>query len=370
MSWLREQAASRHRRGLHRSLRTRQPGRVDIASNDYLSLATDPQIIEAGVHALREWGAGATGSRLVSGHTTVHADLEVALAELLQADSVLSFSSGYLANLAAVTALTDRDTLLLSDAYNHASIVDACRLSKAQVSIYPNADVEAVEQALRGNPLPRAVVVTDAVFSVDGNLAPLSALAEVCQRYGAVLIVDEAHSIGVTGEGAGSCASLGLLGPDLVRTFTLSKALGSQGGGIAGSDEVIEHLINAARSFIFDTGLAPASAGSALAATRRVLEQPQLTTAALHSTTQLAELATGMGWQVPPFDAAVAAILIGSAKDAVRAQQICAEAGVDVGCFRPPSVPDGIARLRMTGHAGLTDYAAVEKALIMVKEQL
>lgn len=366
MTWLEQAAQARRAAGLQRALRVREPGRVDIASNDYLSLTTDPRVIEAGVAALREWGAGATGSRLVSGHTPLHAALEATLAELTGAEQVLTFSSGYLANLAAVTALTDSDTLVLSDAYNHASIVDACRLSRAQVSIYPNADVLAVEQALVGKQHPRAVVVTDAVFSVDGNLAPLPELAAVCSAHGATLIVDEAHSIGVTGAGAGSCPPAA----HVVRTFTLSKALGAQGGGVAAPAAVIEHLVNTGRSFIFDTGLAPASAAAALTAAELILADPRLPEAALACTRDLADLARGLGWEVAPFDAAVASIRIGSAQDAVRAQQICADAGVDVGCFRPPSVPDGVARLRMTGHAGLQDLSDVEKALTLVKEQL
>jgi 8-amino-7-oxononanoate synthase len=345
---------------------------VDIASNDYLGLARDPQVIEAGVAALRAYGAGSTGSRLVSGHTALHGELESALADLLAAEQALVFSSGYLANLAAITALTDSDTLLLSDAYNHASIVDACRLSRARVQILPNADVAAAERALADNPLPRAVVVTDALFSVDGDLAPLSGLAAACARHGATLIVDEAHSVGVLGGGAGACAAGGIRGDHIVRTFTLSKALGSQGGGVAASAEVIDHLVNTARSFIFDTGLAPGPVGSALAATRLISADPQLPARALRNTRALADAATAAGWTVHPFDAAVAAIAIGRAGDAMLAQQICADNGVDVGCFRPPSVPDGIARLRMTGHADLeqADVDRVDKALRLTKERL
>lgn len=368
MNWLRAQADARRSRGLHRALRQRQPGRIDIASNDYLGLAADPAVIEAGVDAMRAWGAGATGSRLVSGHTPLHAELEATLAQLLESEAVLTLSSGYLANLAAITALCDADTLLLSDAYNHASIVDACRLSRGHLRVYPNRDVTAVEAALRANPHPRAVVVTDAVFSVDGDLAPLAELAGICTSHDAILIVDEAHSVGVLGAGAGASAEL--ISPNLVRTFTLSKALGSQGGGVAATSQIVEHLVNTARSFIFDTGLAPGPVGSALAAARRILSDPGLPEAALHSTRTLADLATDLGFEVAPFDAAVASIRIGTPEDAVRAQAICCDAGVDVGCFRPPSVPDGVARLRMTGHADLRDYSEIEKALTMVKEQL
>ncbi|HQR79776.1 MAG TPA: 8-amino-7-oxononanoate synthase [Actinomycetota bacterium] len=372
MNWLREQAAQRQARGLHRTLRARRADaqQVDIASNDYLGLARHPEVVEAGVRALRTWGAGATGSRLVSGHTVLHAELESALANLVEAQRTLVFSSGYLANLAAITALTDRDTLLLSDAYNHASIVDACRLSRAQLQVYPNADVEAVRDALAAH-RGRAVVVTDAVFSVDGNLAPLAELAAVARAAGATLIVDEAHSIGVLGRsGAGACAAAGVVDDGLVRTFTLSKALGSQGGGIAAGSPIIEHLVNSARSFIFDTGLAPAAVGSALAATELVLSGPDLPARALAATVRLAEVARSAGWDVHPFDAAVASIPVGTARDALAAQQACALAGVDVGCFRPPSVPDGVARLRMTGHATLSDddMAVIGPALRQARE--
>lgn len=368
MTWLSQHAEQRRARGLHRTLRARAADatNIDIASNDYLGLAMDPEVIEAGVAALRTWGAGATGSRLVSGHTALHAELESALSVLLQAQRTLVFSSGYLANLAAITALTDEDTLLLSDAHNHASIIDACRLSRARTTVYPNKDVAAVEASLEADPGRRAVIVTDALFSVDGELAPLPELAALAAAHDAVLVVDEAHSVGVLGAaGQGACAAAGIVSDRLVRTFTLSKALGSQGGGVAAGADVIEHLINAARTFIFDTGLTPAAAGSALAATQKVLSQPDLPARARAATDALADVARHAGWQVNPHDAAVASIPVGAPDAAVRAQRVCADAGVDVGCFRPPSVPDGIARLRMTGHAGMTaDHLnLVEKAL-------
>ena len=373
MSWLENHARQRRDAGLHRTLRERRPDRIDIASNDYLGLSSDDVVVEAGVAALRTWGAGATGSRLVSGHTALHAELESALANLVGAERTLVFSSGYLANLAAITALTDDETLVLSDAYNHASIVDACRLSRAAVRVYPNADVTALRDALRAQSGRRAVIVTDAVFSVDGGLAPLADLAEVATEFDALLVVDEAHSIGVLGHaGAGACAAAGIPAAAAVRTFTLSKSLGSQGGAIAADAAAVEHLINSARSFIFDTGLAPAAVGSALAATGIVLSDPGLPKRALQVTDQLAAAARAAGWQVNSHAAAVASIPIGSAADAVAAQQMIADAGVDVGCFRPPSVPDGVARLRMTGHANLSpdDIETVEKSLRVAYERI
>jgi 8-amino-7-oxononanoate synthase len=368
VNWLEHKAAARQAAGLQRSMHERRPGirLVDIASNDYLGLSHDPRVVDAGVRALRTWGAGATGSRLVSGHTALHAELEASLAGLMEAESSLVFSSGYLANMAVLTALSDADTLVLSDSHNHASIIDACRLSRAHVQVYPNRDVDAVRRALADAGDRRVVVVTDAVFSVDGTLAPLAELAELTARASATLIVDEAHSLGVLGtHGAGACVAAGAAGPHVIRTFTLSKSLGSQGGGVAGDALIVDHLVNAARTFIFDTGLAPAAAGSALAAAEIVAGDPCLPGEALASTGRLAELAGQAGWPVLPHDAAVASAAVGSPEGAVLAQRVCRDHGVDVGCFRPPSVPDGVARLRMTGHAGMTeaDYAAVGAAL-------
>lgn len=374
MTWLEHRAAARQAAGLQRTMTARRVDDhiVDIASNDYLGLARDRRVVDAGVQALRTWGAGATGSRLVSGHTVLHEELEAALAGLLEAEQALVFSSGYLANLAALTALTDEDTLVLSDAHNHASIIDACRLSRAQVRVYGNRDVTELRNVL-DSAQGRAVVVTDAVFSVDGTVAPLADLAALTADHGATLIVDEAHSVGVLGPGgAGACAAAGAIGPHVVRTVTLSKSLGSQGGAIAAGSDVIDHLVNTARTFIFDTGLAPASAGAALAAVGIIIEQPELAGRALGATDRLAAIAADAGWAVFDHDAAVASVAVGDPDDAVAAQRVCREHGVDVGCFRPPSVPDGVARLRMTGHADLTeqDFAVVAGALRASRERL
>lgn len=374
MNWLQQAAGQRQAKGVQRTMRARtaESDRIDVASNDYLGLATDPDVVGAGIEALERWGAGATGSRLVSGHTELHAGLESTLSRLLDASRTLVFSSGYLANLAAVTALSDADTLVLSDAYNHASIIDACRLSKARVQIYDNCDVQAVRSMLADNPFDRALVVTDAVFSVDGYLAPLADLADVASQFGATLIVDEAHSLGVLGEGAGACAAAGVTGENIVRTFTLSKALGSQGGGVAASDEIIDHLISTARSFIFDTGLAPAPTGSAAAAAERVLADPGLPARALAAAQRLSVIAQETGWSVFPHDACVVSLPVGTAQGAVLATQMCADAGVDVGCFRPPSVPDGVARLRLTAHAPLSDaeFEVVRQALELARARV
>ena len=239
LAWLDEVEQQRRAAGLRRSLRTRAAvgAELDLASNDYLGLARHPAVIEGGVEALRTWGAGSTGSRLVTGNTELHEDFESALAAFVGAESALVFSSGYTANLGAVVALSGAGSLLMSDALTHASLVDACRLSRARVVVTPHRDVDAVDAALSARDEDRAVVVTDSVFSADGVMAPLRALHDVCRRHGALLIVDEAHGLGVRGDGGrGLVHEVGLAGaPDVVMTTTLSKALGQPGWRGAGS---------------------------------------------------------------------------------------------------------------------------------------
>lgn len=262
------------------------------------------------------------------------------------------FSSGYTANLGAVVALSGPGALLVSDALTHASLVDACRLSRARVTVAPHRDVEAVEVALSSRTEERAVVLTESVFSADGVLAPLRQLHEVCRRHGALLVVDEAHGLGVRGSGGqGLLHEVGLAGaPDVVMTTTLSKALGSQGGVVLGPEAVRAHLIDAARPFIFDTGLAPAAVGAALAALRVLIAEPQRAQAVL---THAADLAAMCGVGDRP-DSAVVSVILGEPEVAVAAAAACLDRGVRVGCFRPPTVPVGTSRLRLTARASLS----------------
>ena len=250
--------AARQAAGLWRVLRPRAADEdvLELAGNDYLGLARDPRVTAAAAQAAREWGAGSTGSRLVTGTTQLHAELEGELAAFTCAPAALVFSSGYLANLGVLTALGGPDVTIVSDAGNHASIIDACRLSGAPVVVFPHRDLEKLDAALAVVATPHAVVVTDAVFSVDGDLAQLPAMHEISRRHQAILVVDEAHALGVVGDGGvGAVAAAGLAGaPDIIRTITLSKALGSQGGAVLGAPEVIDLLVNTARAFIFDTG--------------------------------------------------------------------------------------------------------------------
>lgn len=369
---LRQAADLRAAAGLTRTLRPRGPdfdGLLDLASNDYLGLCRDPRLTEAAVAATREWGTGATGSRLVTGSTRLHHELEERLADFARAPRSLVFSSGYLANLAAVATL-GRGGLVVSDAGNHASIVDACRLARARVVVTPHGDVAAVEKALATRTEENALVVTDAVFSVDGDLAPLGALSEVAVRNGALLVVDEAHALGVVGEsGRGAVHEAGLAGNvHIVRTVTLSKSLGSQGGAVLGAPEVVGTLVDTGRSFIFDTGLAPASAGAALAALTILEQEPDLPRRAREIALELSATARALGLETTEPAAAVVPVVLGDPHRALAAAATCADHGVKVGCFRPPSVPDGRSCLRLTARANLgsEDLAVTGRALAAV----
>jgi 8-amino-7-oxononanoate synthase len=367
---LRGLAADRETAGMRRMLRPRTAGSalLDLASNDYLGLARDPRVTAAAAEAARRWGAGATGSRLVTGSTDLHADLESGLAELVGARGGLVFSSGYLANLGAVAALADAGSLVVSDALVHASLVDACRLSRARVAVAPHRDVDAVRRLLAERTEENAVVVTDTVFSVDGDLAPLAALHAACREHGALLLVDEAHGLGVIGEGGrGAAFAAGIAGePDVVLTLTLSKALGSQGGAVLADPVVLEHLVNTARAFIFDTALAPASAGAALAALGVLRTEPERAAAVRRRSRDLASALEPVGLPVTTPEGAVVSVLVGDPGRALAAATALREAGVLVGCFRPPSVPDGVSRLRFTARADLTDVDLARAAAAAV----
>ncbi len=347
---LRAEAAAREAAGLTRALHPREPdsGDLDLAGNDYLGLARDPRVALAAADAACRWGAGAGASRLVTGSLALHAELEAELAAWCRQPAGLVFSSGYLANLGVVTALAGADTLIVSDAHVHASLVDACRLSRGRVQVVPHGDVAAVDAALGARTEPYAVVLVESVYSVLGDAAPLAALAEVVARHAALLVVDEAHGIGVCGpDGRGLVEAAGLAGrPDVVVTLTLSKALGSQGGAVLGPPEVVDALVNTARPFIFDTGLNPAAAAGALAALRLV-DADRLS--ALRTCADALAAAAG----VVPAAGAVLSLPVAGPAEAVAAAAAFTDRGVRVGCFRPPSVPDGVSRVRLTASAAV-----------------
>lgn len=354
LDWLDAAAEDRRSRHLDRALRPRAADDVviDLASNDYLGLSTHPEVVQGAIEATLRWGAGSGGSRLVTGTTADHQALESELADFTGHPAALVFSSGYTANLGAVVALSGRGSLIVSDGGSHASLVDACRLSRARVVVVERGDTSAVERALRGRSEERALVVTDSVYSADGHLAPLGALHDVCERHGAVMLVDEAHGLGVRGDGGrGLVDESGLTRHEnVVVTATLSKALGAQGGVVLSSGRVRDHLIDTARTFIFDTGLAPASVGAARAALAVLRREPARARRVLEVAEHLAEVT---GADRPT--SAVVSVILGDAGRAFDAAERCAGLGLRVGCFRPPSVPVGTARLRLTARADISD---------------
>ncbi|MEU2991042.1 8-amino-7-oxononanoate synthase [Streptomyces griseoincarnatus] len=368
--WIDEQAELRRRAGLVRTLRPRPADTplLDLASNDYLGLARHPEVVEGAARAARAWGAGATGSRLVTGTTELHTALERELAGFCGFEAALVFSSGYAANLAAVTALAPHGSLVVSDAGNHASLIDGCRLARGTTQVVAHRDPDAVRKALDGHAGP-ALAVSDTVFSVDGDAVPLAALAEACREHGAGLVLDDAHGLGVLGDGGrGAPHAAGIAGDeDVVVTVTLSKSLGSQGGAVLGPARVIGHLVNAARTFIFDTGLAPAAAGAALAALRLLEREPGRAARAAEVARDLHARLTAAGLEAVRPDAAVVSVRAPSPEQAVRWAADCRTAGLSVGCFRPPSVPDGISRLRLTARADLSG-AEIERAVRVIGE--
>jgi 8-amino-7-oxononanoate synthase len=363
-------ARERAKAGLTRQLRPRAAGDtvVDLAGNDYLGLSVHPEVVGAARAALTDYGLGATGSRLVRGTTEAHAGLESALAGWLGAESALVFSSGYLANLAVIRAAGAVCDLIVSDAYNHASLIDGCKMSGLPIRVAPHNDPAAVAAILAAHP-GRAAVVTESVFSVDGDIAPLAALHAVTSAHGALLIVDDAHALGLLGaEGAGGVAAAGLAGADdVIVTATLSKSLGGAGGVVAGPAAVIRHLVDTGRTFIYDTAPPPAVVAGVLAAVR-VARAADDRRALLHERgAALAARLRAAGFAAPDPAAGVLSVPAPGPEAAVAWAADCRDRGVAVGCFRPPSTPDGSSRLRLTLNAGV-DEADFAHALNVIVE--
>ena len=303
---------------------------VSFASNDYLGLTSHPGAVAAALAATRRWGTGSGSARLIVGSRPVHSELEREIADWKNTERALLFPTGFAANLGTLTALGDEGTLICSDERNHASIVDGCRSADARVAVYPHADPGAVDRLLRD--AGRAIVVTDAVFSMDGDLAPLEELAAVCGRHGALLVVDEAHSV------LGPAPDLSAA--EVLRVGTLSKFLGAMGGFVAGPAPLIDLLVNTARSFIFTTAASPADTGAALAALR-ILRSDEGAALINRLRNNIDLVRRGHPSPIVP-------IVMGREDAAVTASAELLERGFLVPAIRPPSVPRGSSRLRVT----------------------
>jgi len=376
LSWLSDELAALDRAGLRRRLSTRR-GRqaakiildgqelVNFGSNDYLSLAAHPRLATAATAAIQAEGFGSGASPLISGHSEMHQQLEQRLAEFEGTEAALVFPSGFAANLAAVTALAGPGDVVFSDAKNHASLWDGCRLSRADVRAYPHADWQQLDRLLASaSSYRRRLIVTDSLFSMDGDLAPLVELAEVAQRYDAMLLVDEAHATGVFGAGGrGVAEHLGVEKFVTARVGTLSKALGCAGGFICGSRPLIEWLINRARSYIYSTAAPAAISAAALAALEIVIAEPDRRRELLQRAAALREQLAILGWSLGRSASQIIQIVVGEPQQAVVLSQRLRQHGLLVPAIRPPTVPDGEACLRVSltwGHTAEPIAALVD----------
>lgn len=326
---------------------------VNFSSNDYLGLAHDSALSEVVADGARRFGVGAGASRLIVGDLEPHQRLELEAAKCFGTEAALAFTSGWAANVGLVTALVGPGDAVFSDALNHASLIDGCRLSRADVFVYPHGDTEALERQLEQCQSKKKLVVTDSIFSMDGDVAPLRKLQVVCARQGAALHVDEAHALGVLGPtGGGACEALGVV-PDS-RLGTLSKAAGGQGAFIAGSTALRELLINKSRSFVFSTGLSPALAWHGAHALRRIRDDAPLRNRLWLNVETFAAGLRLMGFDIAP-RSAIFPIVLGAPEAAVAAAATLRRRGVLAKAIRPPTVPEGKACLRFTVTASHTE---------------
>ncbi|HSP80489.1 MAG TPA: 8-amino-7-oxononanoate synthase, partial [Myxococcaceae bacterium] len=319
---------------------------VNFASNDYLGLASSPTVRAAATSAIEGLGVGSGASRLVVGDTSAHQRLESRLASFERSEAALLFNSGYAANVGPLQALLGPQDAVFSDSLNHASLIDGCRLSRARVVVYPHCDVEALDKALSSTPARRRLVVTDTVFSMDGDHAPLRELVSVCRSHGAALLVDEAHATGVLGSrGAGLCDELGLEDAVDIRMGTLSKALGGMGAYICSSRSVVELVLNRARPLVFSTALPAALCAAAEAAVELVERDDSLRSRLWRNIRRFSDGLRALGLPAEP-RSAIFPVILGEPEHALEASRALRAEGLLVKAIRPPTVPVGTSRLR------------------------
>ncbi|MGO8690237.1 MAG: 8-amino-7-oxononanoate synthase [Thermoguttaceae bacterium] len=384
LGWIDAELAALENQGLRRRLATRSSpqsprmvidGRelVNFGSNDYLGLAADPRLAAAVAQALQREGWGSGASPLITGHAALHARLEERLAAMEGAEAALLFPSGFAANLGAVAALVGGGDVVFSDRNNHASLLDGCRLSRADVRVYPHGDWHALDGLLsRAAGRGRRLIVTDSLFSMDGDLAPLVELIELAARRGAMLLMDEAHATGVFGHrGRGVAEHLGVdervaagVG---VRVGTLSKALGCAGGFVAGSRTLVEWLLNRARSYIYSTAAPAATAAAALAALDIVAAEPQRGVELLARAASLRDALAAQGWDVGRSQSQIIPLLVGSPARALELSARLRDRGLLVPAIRPPTVPEGQSRLRISLTAAHTPEM-IEMLLLALRD--
>jgi len=320
-----------------------------FCSNDYLGLASDPRIVAAAKEGADRYGVGAGASHLILGHAAAHHELEAALAAFVGLPQALLFSTGYMANMGVVSALVGRGDAVFADRLNHASLNDAALLSRATFRRYPHNDLEALERQLRNTPARRRLVIVDAVFSMDGDIAPVVELLEVCARHDAYLLIDDAHGFGVLGtQGRGTHVHFGIRSDRLIYMATLGKAAGVSGAFVAGSEALIESLVQHARTYIYTTATPPLLA-HALLTSLQIIEQEEWRRARLRELAlRLKQGLQDVAWRLLPSDTPIQPLLVGGNVEALALSANLAEAGLLVPAIRPPTVPQGTARLRIS----------------------
>jgi len=342
---------------------------INFSSNNYLGIANHPALAAAAKAAIDRYGCGSGASRLISGNMTLHEELESKLAEFKSTQAALVFNSGFQANIGILSTLAGEGDVILSDALNHASIIDGCRLSKAQTLVYAHCDLNGLEAGLKQTASARRrLIVTETIFSMDGDEVPLAAIVELAEKYDAMVMVDEAHGTGVFGaNGAGVVAKLGLASRVLIQMGTLGKALGGFGAYVAGSRELCDLLINRCRSFIFTTSLPPAVMAMALAAIDLVQSEPQRREALQRNCQKLKKGLSRLGFELGRSESPILPLIVGDAARCMALSAALLERGVFAQGIRPPTVPVGTSRLRITSMATHSD-AQIDRALNVFEE--
>ena len=361
MDFIDNELSELKREGLYRELkiieggqgaRVRVKGRevILLSSNNYLGLASHPELKKAAALALEKYGCGSGASRLISGSMELHKELEQKIASFKKTESAILFNSGYTANIGVISSICGRGDIILSDRLNHASIVDGCLLSGAKLKRYPHKDIDAIERFLRiGSAFKKRLIVTDGVFSMDGDIAPLREIVRLAKRYSAILMVDDAHATGVLGKnGRGTGEYFGLDDSIDIIMGTLSKAVGSFGGFVAGRKKLIEFLMNRARSFIYTTSLPPSVVASSIVAIDIIEKRHNLRELLWKNVNYLKERFENMGFNIMKSQSHIIPVFVGDTHKAVEMSEMLLREGVFVQGIRPPTVPQGKARLRVT----------------------
>lgn len=326
-----------------------------MASNNYLGLTHHPHVKGRALQAIQQYGTGSGGARLTSGSFPLFQELEYRLAQWKDCEKALTFTAGFMANLGTISALVHKGDIIFSDELNHASLIDGCRLSGAKVQVYPHKDVAGLESLLsQSKHYGMRFIITDGVFSMDGDIAPLPELLELAERYDALLIVDDAHATGVIGEGRGTAHHFHCKSPRIITTGTMSKALGSIGGYVCGSQTIIDYIINHSRPFIFASALSPADIGASIGALEVLAEEPSVYQKLRSNTEYMHNALQSLG--IPSSDdTPIFPIIIGSNEDTLEASRLCEREGIILSGIRPPTVPVNTGRLRLTVTAAHTE---------------